>query len=148
MLSLVPNSEGVHVWLKFSFTHSVQRFSLTLLGVKDCCFFFNLKLFHKKDYAEYLKEFTKNTIVIWNWRTWESKCLGQSNVQFQLWLLLEWKKIRGKLMDPAAVTSKLLKWMLVRWEYVAQVHSNRVILYLKTFFLCSFFFFLSQPHNY
>lgn len=33
-------------------------------------------------------------------------------------------------MEPAAVASKLLKQMFVRWECVAQVQSKRAILYL------------------
>lgn len=66
VLSLLHSSERVHVWLKFSFIHSVQRFSLTLLGVKVLFFFFFLmsNFSIKKDHVEYLKEFAKNTIVI------------------------------------------------------------------------------------
>lgn len=50
----------------------------------------------------------------------------------ELRLSLQWneKPTRGKVLEPAAVASKLLKQMLVRWECVGQVQIKRVILYL------------------
>lgn len=104
-------------------------------------YFFKSHIFHKIDYLGYVREFTKNTIVLRKWRTKESECLGQSNVWLELWLSLQWneKQIRGKVMEPSAVASQLLKQMLLRWERIAQVQSKRVVLYLKS---C-----LSLPHN-
>lgn len=51
-------------------------------------------------------------------------------------------------MEPAVVTPKLLKWMFVRWQYIAHALRKRIILYLQSFFSLFFcFFILWQPHN-